>query len=322
MSTTYQVVEAYPQKHPLFEDYTGLWCGYCPMGLAAMEYMSEKYGNDFVAVAYHNKDALSVIEPEDYPCEVSEFPYLYVDRREGMNPFFCSDPVGFGTEAEWLEACREFTPVGLSLTARIDPDNKSMVKTACTADFAVATGQEYSLEFILMADGLCNDEWRQSNHLSGNNTYAGVIPQLDTFIDGPDPFVGYVYDDVMVRSSVMNGDIISLGVPAMGDRISEEYEFSTAGILNLSGEEFLNDGCAFRVVALVCDDEGNCVNCVSAKAEDPEGVGASLVVGGEIVYRYCLLDGTRLECAPEKGIYMRMSVGADGRVSTEKLVAR
>lgn len=64
------------------------------MGLAAMEYMSEKYGNDFVAVAYHNKDAMSVIEPEDYPCEVSEFPYLYVDRREGMNPFFCKDPVG------------------------------------------------------------------------------------------------------------------------------------------------------------------------------------------------------------------------------------
>lgn len=35
-----------------------------------------------------------------------------------------------------------------------------------------------------------------------------------------------------------------------------------------------------------------------------------------------LLDGTRLECAPEKGIYIRMSVGADGHVSTEKLGAR
>lgn len=322
MSTTYQVVEAYPKKLPLFEDYTGLWCGYCPMGLAAMEYMSEKYGDDFVAVAYHNKDAMSVLEPEDYPSDVTEFPYLYVDRREGMNPFFCSDPVGFGTEAEWLEACREFTPVGLSLTARIDPDNKSMIKATCTADFAVATGKEYILEFILMADGLCNDGWRQSNHLSGDNIYAGVIPQLDTFIDGPDPFVGYVYNDVMVRSSVMNGDIISLGAPVMGDRISEEYEFSTAGILNLSGAEFLNDDCTFRVVALVLDKAGNCVNCVSAIAEDPEGIDNPVVMDGETDYRYYLLDGTQLDSMPEKGIYMRMSVGADGRVSAQKLLAR
>ncbi len=322
MSTTYQVVEAYPQKHPLFEDYTGLWCGYCPMGLAAMEYMSEKYGNDFVAVAYHNKDAMSVIEPEDYPCEVSEFPYLYVDRCEGMNPFFCKDPVGFGSEAEWLEACREFSPVDLALTARINPEDKSTIQASCTADFAVATGKGYSLEFILLADGVSNDQWRQSNHLSGNSTYAGVVPQLDVFIDGPDPFVGYVYNDVMVRSSVMNGDMISLGTPGMGDRLSGKYVFSTSGILNLSGEEFLNDGCAFRVVALVCDDEGNCVNCVSARAEDPEGVNDPFVGDGETVYSYYLLDGTRLECAPDKGIYMRMSVGVDGRVSTEKLVAR
>lgn len=134
--------------------------------------------------------------------------------------------------------------------------------------------------------------------------------------------MGYVYNDVMVRSSVMNGDMISLGTPGMGDRLSGKYVFSTSGILNLSGEEFLNDGCAFRVVALVCDDEGNCVNCVSARAEDPEGVNDPFVGDGETVYSYYLLDGTRLECAPDKGIYMRMSVGVDGRVSTEKLVAR
>lgn len=239
-----------------------------------------------------------------------------------MNPFFCKDSVGFGSEAEWLEACREFSPVDLALTARINPEDKSTIQASCTADFAVATGKGYSLEFILLADGVSNDQWRQSNHLSGNSTYAGVVPQLDVFIDGPDPFVGYVYNDVMVRSSVMNGDMISLGIPSMGDRISEEYEFPITGILNLSGAEFLNDSCSFRVVALVCDSEGNCVNCVSAKAEDPEGVGDPSVGDGKTVYGYYLLDGTRLECAPEKGIYIRMSVGADGHVSTEKLVAR
>lgn len=320
--TSFQVVEAYPQKRPLFEEYTGLWCGYCPMGLAAMQYMTEKYGDCFVCVAYHNKDVFSVLDVSEYPDNVDNFPYLYVDRSEGMHPFYCKDPVGFGTEAEWLEVSCEFTPVALTLKAVRDEADADRIKATCTADFAVGTGLDYSMEFILVADGLCNDRWKQSNHLSGEDTYKGLFPQLDAFIEGPDPFTGFVYDDVMLRSSSVNGDEISLGTPVMGDRIVKDYEFSTADILNLSGKEFLTADCTYRIVALVCDADGHCVNCVSAPVENTSGIDPVSISEEDIQVRYYLLDGTRIEKAPEKGLYLRSILRPDGTVATEKHLAK
>lgn len=75
-----------PKHKPLMEEYTGTWCGWCPRGMAAMEAMTELYGDDFVGVAFHNGDAMQITN--NYPKEISGYPGSTLDRVGGsIDPF-------------------------------------------------------------------------------------------------------------------------------------------------------------------------------------------------------------------------------------------
>src|SRR5699024_9086047 len=68
-------------KMVVFEEGTGTWCGYCPRGIVAMEYMydnSNQFPN-FIGIAVHNQDPMMVAE-YDNGANFPGFPNSNVDR--------------------------------------------------------------------------------------------------------------------------------------------------------------------------------------------------------------------------------------------------
>lgn len=53
MITRSTVLQA-PKKRVVFEDVTGLWCQYCPRGIAIMEYMERIHPDDFIGISIHD----------------------------------------------------------------------------------------------------------------------------------------------------------------------------------------------------------------------------------------------------------------------------
>ena len=66
-------------KNVFFEEGTGTWCGWCPRGTVAMNYMSSTYPNDFIGVAVHNGDPMTLAE-YDNGAAFTGFPGMNVDR--------------------------------------------------------------------------------------------------------------------------------------------------------------------------------------------------------------------------------------------------
>ena len=42
-----------PHRKIVVEEYTAMWCGYCPRGIALMENLAKTYPDDFIGIAVH-----------------------------------------------------------------------------------------------------------------------------------------------------------------------------------------------------------------------------------------------------------------------------
>lgn len=77
----FNTVSAVAKKHVVIEEGTGTWCGWCPRGAVAMEYMDQQTAaaGDFIGVAVHNADPMTVTE-YDNGANFGGYPSCNVDR--------------------------------------------------------------------------------------------------------------------------------------------------------------------------------------------------------------------------------------------------
>lgn len=80
LTTNFTTVSQKSPKKVVIEEGTGTWCGYCPRGAVAMEYMDTNYPNDFIGIAVHNADPMEVTEYNS-GANFSGFPKMNVDRK-------------------------------------------------------------------------------------------------------------------------------------------------------------------------------------------------------------------------------------------------
>lgn len=59
-SKLFNTVSQNSTKVVLIEEGTGTWCGYCPRGAVAMDYMDQNHPTTFAGVAVHNGDPMTV----------------------------------------------------------------------------------------------------------------------------------------------------------------------------------------------------------------------------------------------------------------------
>lgn len=88
MTTTIQGVSFMPVHHPVIEEATGTWCGWCPRGTVFMDSLHGEE-SDAVLIAVHNADPMDIGSYDDGIASVPGFvgyPGISIDRKEVQDP--------------------------------------------------------------------------------------------------------------------------------------------------------------------------------------------------------------------------------------------
>ena len=314
------VVEELPEHQTLYEEYTGLWCGYCPRGFAALEYIRKNYP-EFVTVAFHYSSSNSpdIMQTLDfYPTDISSFPSAVLNRRSIMDPYG-----GTGTYNEELPIVGDIKYLNSIPTAwKIDvnhvweSENILMAKANVT-NVVGYTDQNYKIAYILVTDGLSGTtrSWYQSNYMYTNRPV--FIEELNQFC------LGGKYSQASVRGLVYN-DVVLSGEGVMGidgsvptaleadQEVSHSFRFDLSKI----SSTLIPDRNKLRVVAAVLDERGNVVNCTKDEVNDFDPNAVEGIFDANAPVEYFNLNGMKV-AEPTEGIYIRRQGG-----KAEKVIIR
>ena len=305
------VLDGTPKRKPIMEEYTGAWCGNCPRGMAAMEALSEQLGDDFVGVAWHNGDAMTITN--NYPNPVQAFPHGFLDRIvELEDPFYGSTNSSLGVKTDWQKRVGAIiAPATLELQAEWANDESTAItvtsQTTFVRDF---TDSPFRMAYILLADSLTGwgRGWSQSNYLAGDNS-AKNDPYLSRFYNLPGTITDMAYNDVAIQVSSPGATAIAESLPAM----VEEYQpYVHRYTFDISQNELVQDKTRLRVVAVLVNTlTGEVVNAEKTNVPLPVGVRGVRTDEQPQSIDYTDLAGRRIQ-RPGHGLYVRTVTHADG----------
>lgn len=93
-------VNKMPHKRVLVEDYAGMWCWHCPIGLVATDAIARMYPDDVVAVSVHKTDDISkVVSRRVYEGLIDRYavtvPSVWVARDNKASGFDITDAANY-----------------------------------------------------------------------------------------------------------------------------------------------------------------------------------------------------------------------------------
>lgn len=251
------VIPFAPHRRPLVEEYTGTWCGYCPRGYVGMEHMKEIYGDEFVGIAYHNRDKMEIMQ--EFPSQVDTYPLAWMDRVIMTDAYFGNTAIPFGVQNTWLERCTEPTDANIDVNATLSADGKSLVVTSTTRfvrDISQASSK-YRVAYFMTADGFT--EYQTNNF---DPSHAGSLgSDMERFLQG-DQRVLLTFYDVVVATGNLKGETGSIpSTVKAGREYTHKYTFQLANAKNLGGQRLMTNGITPNaVVALINVETGEVVN--------------------------------------------------------------
>lgn len=173
-------------RNMAIEEYTGVWCAYCPSGWVAVEAMHRIFGDRVVCLAYHGNDIMS--SDVAYPENVPSFPYLRLNRtsrvavtniEEEINKILAVDArAKIDVKAEWATS----EGVGINITADV-----------VTADAVDA--DDYRIAYAVLHNDMrgTDSKWLQADNGSRSEPaypewgyLGGYLWYNDVVFDGTD----------------------------------------------------------------------------------------------------------------------------------------
>lgn len=314
-------VTEYPVNRPLMEEYTGLWCSWCPRGFAALEYMSRMYPEQWIGVAWHGDDDMSIMRSAYFPTNVSTYPNATLNRGALIDPYWGAGEDGSTTiEDDWLAARAEFTPIAVDVVAcRLAANPSNIMAQAAVRPVRPLKG-DYRLLYYLVSDGLSNEDWVQLNQYAGSNPNNYAFPEMKQFCQGKAYMHGLVFNDIISMTSDVKGIAGSLpGELAVNSIYTHEYEFATAGVVNLKGYDLIGTAKSLHVVAAVVDySTGRVVNSAKCTVSNIDGVADAVGEATVLSCEYYDLQGRPAD-ANTRGLKIVRSVMSDGSVRVGKV---
>lgn len=312
--TKVKVLSFIPVTRPLVEEYTGLWCGYCPSGYVALEAMKRDYPDTFVALAFHDDDPMQV--NRSFPVDVSGLPHSTINRNNAVEPGYIP--------AEWGSYASEIAIADIS--ASIEWADKEHSKLKCTSVSRFAADNpaaNYRVAYAIVADGLSNPAWKQKNYYSNpNNTPTFDDPLWDIFNNTTKEVSGLTFNDVVCYFKDYTG--IEGSLPSdikAGQEYEHLYEVPISQIGTGSESNPFTNYNLMRVVAIIFNGSTP-VNCVSSahldyevSVKDIENNGIDAYVTDTIYYD---LYGRRVS-NPGHGIYIKTEILNNGTTRMMKV---
>ena len=245
-----------PVARPLIDEYTGLWCGFCPKGYVVLENMKKRYGDRFIAAAYHYNDAMAFAGK--MPNRVSGYPSAFVNRRSEIQ--IEDIPVKWDSISNFIpDADIEVSAVWS------DETHRSIIVNSDVRFIRSSQGVSYRVSYILIADNLSNTEWQQHNSYAGESVekYPYLNNQLGRlFLDGDEYVKGLVFNDVALTAT----DATEPEAFLTSDIAAREvYSHACVFELDEISADLLTQPEQLRVIAVLSKgSENSFVNCNSS----------------------------------------------------------
>ena len=153
-------VSAHPDAHYVAEEGTGTWCGWCPRGDVFMHYMRESYPNEFVGVAVHNGDPMTVAA-YDGGLGISAFPAVRINRQATIDPS--------ELEFDFIDRISTAPPVVISGTAVYNASTSELT-VDLTGNFTQALNGDFRFSAVLKEDSVhvISSGYNQVNYYANN----------------------------------------------------------------------------------------------------------------------------------------------------------
>ena len=300
-----------PVHRPLVEEFTGLWCGWCPRGWVGMEKLGEIYGDDVVVICYHNGDGMAVTNT--YPVNFDGYPNASINRTAIIDPYYGSydESYDFGIAYDVENSMAEMTIADLMVDAKLDGD---IVNVNTSVVFMKdVQNANYLLGYVLNCNGLFKLSWLQANYYAGlESEFKGTY--LEEMTQYPSKIAGLTFNDVAVDVSGMNGIEDSLpSTIKTGEMYNHSYSF------NIEGNSLVQDKDNLVVTAFVIDkNTGAIINANKYDFAKDAGVNDLYEDVSAVSTEYYDLSGRKVR-PTGKGIVIKKERMSDGTVRTSKI---
>lgn len=286
------VVSAIPvTNRPLVEEFTGLWCGNCPLGYAALETLNEAFPGEFVALAYHNGDPMEVMS--SYPVDVNSYGYPCATvNRDGLY-------TPSRLYSTWPAAADKIVNSVVSVDLSWANEEKTIIRSTTKVQFAEdQKGADYRIGACLVSDGLTNPSWVQSNYFSSNAPTGNKIFD-ELFIGTSSQVAGLVFNDVVLSFPNKYGKTNSL--PAQIKAVQEvtyveDFDLNkirNTGALPSNPIQNIED---LRVVGVLFNSKGAPLNCASSAYSTAGGKLEYVGLAAPVIYSHSIAaDGKSAE---------------------------
>ena len=261
MDRSTMVLSFVPKRGVVVEEATGMWCGYCPKGIVAMETLEKKYPDTFIGLAVHVDDAMAIDEYKTFSFPDGA-PTAWVDRS-----IYCPTPMypitenGVktyttlmgGLESVFLEVLNKQALAEISLEVAVKA--RSIEIDASTCYPIDIDNADYRMAFAVTEDNVWKDGYYQANNM------AGAVEVIGGFENRPAMIVSDLKFNHVVRAIYNGVDGIEGSVPAeikAGEVYSGSYSFGLPrNILNVRN---------IKVVGMIIDrSTGKILNATSVK---------------------------------------------------------
>ncbi len=272
-------------RRTLIEEGTGTWCGNCPGGALALEYMEKNYPDKVVSIAVHNDDPMEIAAYNDF-CQYPAFPMMLVDRKylglpaeldEDYNYSFLVP--GSGVEYFFQLAQRFIAEAELSGTATLTDANKNRLEIKVESRFINdCKSSGYDIALILLEDSVTAPDgsmYPQSNYYA--STKYTFVGKKDTIYNsggwGELPGTVRMKFDHVARAAY-NGSFNGYGNNSQLPATIEGGKVYTSQFTWDIPEGTVNHMENCSVVALMTDATGYIVNCYKMPViTDPSAIG-------------------------------------------------
>ena len=309
------VYESAPTHRPLVEEYTGLWCPWCPKGYVSMEAAHEKYGDDAVLICYHSGDAMEPYEGVYYG--VGGFPSLFFNRGGSIDPYY-------GTHSEVDMGLLVDIENDIKVVPKVEIDFNELSLEGNVISFTSSlifkeskSNARYKLGYVVTENGISDPSYFQANNYAGASNYFGT--GLEFFANSPSRVGGLTFNNVAVNIDGMNG--VANSVPS---NVVAEEEYTHDFQVNIANSKAIHNRDNLSVAIFLIDEtNGKVLNAKKAKILGFAGIGSleTDMNVGVVRTDYYDLQGRKV-ANPQRGLYIVNQLMSDGTRKSFKQIFR
>ena len=300
-------VNKVPKRRVVVEDYTAMWCGYCPRGIALVENLANTYADDFIGIVIHSSDPLRCQDYDAKAYEDRNRPSLWMNRNRKLAYYIARE--------EFESERSAGADMDVDVTAVWDEQKNNITVTPSVTFCVNKEEAPYGFTYVLTEDGMSDPSWVQSNNFSQDTTEHGISKELDEFIKAPFNVRNLVNNFVAIAAEGVGKPLMGyIKAPIKADQTqSHSYVFK-----NVSSKPIIRNKAKLKVCVLLINTQtGRIENAAKCSITDAQTTSISSVSDRKETAvetaRYTL-DGRRIT-APQKGI--NIVKYSDGRVRKE-----